>query len=94
MLGDKGAADHESRGAAENRSSNSGRPANSLGEVFAEETGAGQRVVDAAQAIEAHLPQAAADRIADDQGPADHRRTGNDRRHDGQIRPPVVAGSG
>ncbi len=86
MRRQKRAADHQTRSDG-GKPLLDGRPGQELlSGVFSKETKTGQHVVDAAQPIETHLPQTAADGIPHDQRPTDDRRSGNDRRDDGQIR--------
>ena len=48
-----------------------------------------ESVVDAAQTVEAQLPEAVAHRVADDQCAADHGRRDHHAEHDRQMHPPV-----
>jgi hypothetical protein len=60
------------------------------GQLFAEKARRDDDLIGAAEAIEHQIPQAAADRVADQQRAAEHRHRGRDAEHHRGVGAPVV----
>jgi hypothetical protein len=63
------------------------------GEIIADESGRGHDIVSPSKPAKRQIAQAAAHRIANDEGSAEHGHSRCDTERDGKVRAPVIRGA-